>query len=285
MFLALDWGNSNLRAAVLGEGGAVLRQMDRPDGAAGLSGADFARVLQEVRATLDAGDLPALASGAVGAREGWVEAPYVPLPAEPRAVAGGLVRVPGAGLHIVPGLSMPGAILRGEETQILGLGLSDGLVCLPGTHSKWVRLSGGRVTGFRTYMTGQLFALLAAHSHLTVAGDPDCPEGFADGLSRADTEGPLSASLFRLRSDRIQGALAPHRSRAALAGLLIGAEVTHAKAMAQGEGVILCADRAMTRRYGLALTHHGVAFREEDGNAAAWRGLAEIARIAGLDHG
>ncbi|WP_425414851.1 2-dehydro-3-deoxygalactonokinase, partial [Promicromonospora kroppenstedtii] len=37
---------------------------------------------------------------------------------------------------------------------------------LPGTHSKWVRLDGGRVTGFTTAMTGELYGLLMGDSIL-----------------------------------------------------------------------------------------------------------------------
>ena len=101
MLLALDWGNSNLRAAVIAADGMVLRATARPDGAAGLSGAAFETVFNAVRDELGAAGLPALACGAVGAREGWVEAPYVRLPADPAAVARALVPVPGAGLSIV----------------------------------------------------------------------------------------------------------------------------------------------------------------------------------------
>ena len=289
MILALDWGNSNLRVAVLAEDGTVLRSITTADGAAGLSGTGFAEVLKHVRERLSAQALPALACGAVGAREGWREAPYVSLPAKPDAVARHLVEVPEAALHIVPGLchsEPPRAILRGEETQLLGLGLaggpSDAIVCLPGTHSKWVQLASGEVQGFRTYMTGELFALACRHTHLAADGDADDAEGFNEGLGRVDADTPLSASLFGLRADRILGGLPSGQSRAALAGLLIGSEVAHALAMAKGQPIILCGEPAMMRRYAVALARHGVCAEQKDGAAAAWIGLAQIARLAGI---
>src|SRR5207244_2961662 len=105
----------------------------------------------------------------------WQEAPYVRCPADADAVAAGMVRLDTAlgDAWIVPGLAtitrqgFPD-VLRGEETQIFGaLDPSvDSLVITPGTHSKWCRVSGGRINGFRTYMTGELFAVLKSHSIL-----------------------------------------------------------------------------------------------------------------------
>ena len=60
--------------------------------------------------------------------------------------------------------------MRGEETQILGVlaasGRGDGLFVLPGTHSKWARVEAGRIVGFATFMTGEVFAALKDHSLL-----------------------------------------------------------------------------------------------------------------------
>jgi 2-dehydro-3-deoxygalactonokinase len=288
MLLAIDWGNSNLRAAVLDGEGRPLRRLARPDGCSSLAPADFAPRLASIRAELGAEALPALACGAVGAREGWAEVPYVPLPAAPLDVAARLHAVPGAGLHIVPGLAAttpPRAVMRGEESQLAGLDLAEGRVCLPGTHSKWVTLEGGRVTGFRSYQTGEMFALVTRHSRIAAPGDADDPAGFDAGLARADAPLPLTASLFAIRTDRLLGALPEGQGIAAVAGLLIGAEVGHALTEGAPGPVTLCGDPAMTRRYARALARHGVPCREVDGEAAAWRGLARIARAAELAHG
>ncbi len=110
--------------------------------------------------------------GMVGSREGWVVAPYATCPAGPAEIAAAMIPVdlgdrPQA--HIVPGLfcePAPGAadVMRGEETLVLGCGVEDGLVCLPGTHPKWVVMRGGRIERFATYMTGEMYALLREHS-------------------------------------------------------------------------------------------------------------------------
>jgi 2-dehydro-3-deoxygalactonokinase len=288
LFLALDWGNSNLRGAVLDARGTPHASFSSADGCSGLGPGDFAARLGAVRAALGAEALPALACGAVGAREGWVEVPYVPLPARPIAVAVALRHVPDARLHIVPGLSMPApprGILRGEESQILGLDPGQGRVCLPGTHSKWVTLEDGMITGFESYQTGEMFAVVTRHTRIGAGGDVDDPEGFAFGLALADSPAPLTAGLFAIRTDRILGALPDAQSTAAIAGLLIGAEVAHALARLTTGPLLLCGEPSMTRRYRTALARHGIDAVEEDGTCAAWRGLARIACDAGLIHG
>jgi 2-dehydro-3-deoxygalactonokinase len=288
LFLALDWGNSNLRAAVVDAGGTAHASFSAADGCSGLGPGDFAARLAAVRAALGAEALPALACGAVGAREGWVEVPYVPLPARPIAVAAALGLLPDARIHIVPGLSVPvppRAILRGEESQLLGLDLAQGRVCLPGTHSKWVTLEKGVIAGFESYQTGEMFGLVTHHTRIGAEGDVDDPAGFAFGLALADSRAPLTASLFAIRTDRILGALPDSQSTAAIAGLLIGAEVAHALARPTPGPLLLCGEPAMTRRYRIALARHGVEAVEEDGTRAAWRGLARIACDAGLIHG
>ncbi|OBX37480.1 2-keto-3-deoxy-galactonokinase [Halomonas elongata] len=78
---------------------------------------------------------------------------------------------------IVPGLKVVRDdhvdVMRGEEVQAFGaLTLSDtasGLCCLPGTHSKWVRLEQERLTDFTTAMTGELFHAVRFH---TLPGEP-----------------------------------------------------------------------------------------------------------------
>lgn len=288
LFLALDWGNSNLRAAVLDARGTPHASFSSADGCSGLGPGDFADRLGAVRAALGAQALPALACGAVGAREGWVEVPYVTLPARPIAVAAALGHLPDVRLHIVPGLSMsapPRAILRGEESQMLGLDLGQGRVCLPGTHSKWVTLEDGLMTRFESYQTGEMFALVTRHTRIGAEGDVDDRQGFAFGLALADRSAPLTASLFSIRADRILGALPDSQSAAAIAGLLIGAEVAHALAQPTPGPLLLCGEPAMTRRYRTALARHGIDALEEDGTRAAWRGLARIACVAGLIHG
>src|SRR5207253_2700905 len=112
---------------------------------------------------------PILMSGMIGARQGWVEAPYAQCPAGLPEIASAIVTIEArtlGALGLVPGVRVDypdGApdVMRGEETQILGaltaMARSDGVFVLPGTHSKWARIKAGRIESFATYMTGEIF--------------------------------------------------------------------------------------------------------------------------------
>ena len=127
---------------------------------------------------LSAGALPILMSGMIGARQGWVEAPYAQCPAGLQEIAAAIVTIETrtlGPLGLVPGVcafDRDGApdVMRGEETQILGAlaatERTEGIFVLPGTHSKWARVEAGRIMSFSTYMTGEVFAALKDHTIL-----------------------------------------------------------------------------------------------------------------------
>jgi 2-dehydro-3-deoxygalactonokinase len=175
--IALDWGTSNLRASLLTDDGVVLETRSAPGGVMAVPERRFEAALMTL-----AGDwiaqhrCPLIASGMIGSRQGWQEAPYLECPAGLGAVASRLLRIDlqaGPTLHIVPGISCIGAdgqddVMRGEETQLWGADLPAGSVCvLPGTHAKWAWMgNGGSIGSFKTFMTGELYALLSQHSIL-----------------------------------------------------------------------------------------------------------------------
>lgn len=287
--IGVDWGSSNLRAYRFGADGAVLERRESPRGAARLARAEFPEVLRE---TLDGwlgADTLVVLAGMVGARAGWHEAPYLPCPADPAGLAAAALRVEDAPARcfIVPGLSDRNAagvanVMRGEETQILGSGLSDGTIVLPGTHSKWARVEGGRITGFSTVMTGELYALLRSQSLLGQLAEGDAPDeaAFTLGAQRAldNPAGPLPL-LFSARADVLLGSLAPTAVTSYLSGLLIGGEVA-AMREAATDGLVLICNAALAARYRVALTLAGVSdIRVVDGADAVADGLW---RIGGL---
>ena len=161
---AVDWGTSSFRAWLLGEHGEVVAGTRSSEGMATLRREEFAPVLEKHLAALGAPDhLPALICGMAGSRQGWVEARYCDLPASLSGLAALAVAAPGISrdVRIIPGLAQRSAeepdVMRGEETQLLGaIGGIEGraVACMPGTHSKWVRIEDGEVRHFRTFMTG-----------------------------------------------------------------------------------------------------------------------------------
>lgn len=284
-WIALDWGSSNLRAYAMA-GHSVLAQADGP-GAAGLGDADAfeAALLAAVGDWLGDAPMQMLACGMVGSRQGWIEAPYLDVPSAPLSAAA-MVRAPARDpridLRILPGLRQndPADVMRGEETQLAGLLALrpdfDGVACLPGTHSKWARISAGEVVGFQTALTGEMFHLLSTTSVLRHGmgqgwDDAAFDAGVTEGRRDADR---LIARLFTLRAEGLAGALPPDAARARLSGLLIGAELAAMRGWWLGQDVALIGAPALTARYATALALQGVTAAEHDGGAMSLAGLA-----------
>jgi 2-dehydro-3-deoxygalactonokinase len=290
--IALDWGTTSLRAYLLGDGGAVLERRAEPLGILHVPerdfGAAFDRITSEWRGRSSA--VPAIACGMIGSAQGWIEAPYASVPADLDSVARALVTVPGGGLLIVPGLAQRrGAadVMRGEETQLFGAMdcsaalASGGVAVLPGTHSKWARVARGRIEGFTTYITGEMFAVLSRHSilgRLAEGGGGDAPPGaaFRRGVQHArDGARGLASLVFSARSSVLVGDLAAADSLEYLSGVLIGDEVR--SGLAGGERpAVLIGEPALCRRYAVALEELGVSGAEVLGDTAPG-GLWQIA--------
>jgi 2-dehydro-3-deoxygalactonokinase len=274
-----DWGSTRLRLWRLEHG----KVAERREGPGILTAGDPGEALAS---TL--GDWPAkriILCGMAGARGGLREAAYLPCPlssgqwrtrTEPAQFSG-------AQLLIAAGLSCRDAsgradVMRGEETQVFGAmaldpALAGGLhlVLLPGTHSKWLWLDDGAILGFRTWMTGELFALLGKSS-LLATGDPGGSEdeGFAAGLARARERGALSSTLFEARAAQLVDGRGTDWARGFVSGLLIGAEVAE---MAASNAVVAIGDEVLVARYGEALAQRGVQVRRMDGEVCAIAGL------------
>lgn len=285
MLIAVDWGTSRLRAYLLGADGRIAARQESGAGIFALGDGGFDAALAPLLAGWPEA-APLLLCGMIGSRQGILEVPYLPCPADPAGLARALAPVAIAGRqgHIVPGLACePADVLRGEETLILGAGIADGLACLPGTHSKWVTLQGGIVRGFRTFLTGELFAAVAAHTivgRLMAADEPPGWEAFFDqGVAAAQTPGAaLTAQLFQGRAAVLLGKLPQAGLRPFVSGLLIGHEVAGA---APAGRVLLIGEGALLARYRRALAAFGAAIDIATAEPAP-AGLFRIARAAGM---
>lgn len=283
--IGVDWGTSNLRVMRIAEGGAVLDNRSDPRGAGGLAPDQFHDVLQEVAGDWLIQGLPVLISGMAGARGRWREMAYLPCPAGVADLATA-VASPDDAPHvcIVPGVAVFADgrlqdVVRGEETQVFGLDAPDDAVVVgPGTHSKWIRTAGGRITGFRTFMTGELFAAIRKGTILGAdMRDPGVDDdAFAAGVERALRDPAVTAALFSVRVEGLAGRLSPVSSADYLSGLLIGAEVA-AQIDVNPRPVILIGAEVLCRRYAAALALGGFHdVRIADGAAATARGLWRI---------
>lgn len=286
-WIAVDWGTTHLRAYLMGEAG-ILAEVSSADGMATLTRDAYEpALLRLVGPWLTGGTkTEIIACGMVGSRQGWMEAPYRTTPCTPLDPAT-LVAVPTGdprlNIRLVPGLrqNTPADVMRGEETQIAGvLALHpqfDGVICLPGTHSKWAHISAGEVVSFQTYMTGELFSLL---SHQSVLRHSVQSEGWdeqsftmavTDALSRPER---IAARLFSLRAEALISDLKPDAARARLSGLLIGIELAAAKPYWLGQNVILVGAQSLSDTYACALALQGVTPRQLSAAACTVAGLA-----------
>ena len=286
--ILVDWGTSSFRA-FLARDGQILDRRDSAGGILNVPPGGFKPALeQEVAAWLAAGERRVLMSGMVGSRQGWVEAPYIACPAGPADLAAALAPAPfeDATVLIVPGVrGQDGAgvpeVMRGEETQIVGvldrIG-PDATACLPGSHSKWVTVQGGRIAGFETHMTGEAFAALRGHTILgRMMRDGNTDEAaFRRGVTRALQAGGLLHHLFGVRTQGLFSQLHETEAASYLSGLLIGHEIA---AAAPAQTVHLIGAPALCGLYALALEACG-ALSEIAPPEAAAAGLARIAELA-----
>lgn len=299
---ALDWGTTSARVYRMSGDGQVLGVREAPLGVQQVRDGAFPAALRTLLGDWAADPAPRLASGMIGSRQGWVEAPYVECPADPATLAEHLCRTPGGEMTIVPGLicrDVEGVpdVIRGEETQIAGaIGADEGrvLAILPGTHSKWVRIEAGRIERFATYMTGELYAVLLAHSILGRLSAAPAAAGsgtqsgtaFSRGVERG-LHGPgLSHAIFGARTLALTGGLEATEVGEWLSGVLIGHEIKAGCAQlgADGEAILpvrIIGTDALGARYVQALAQAGIAAARGPADAAA-RGLFDVAQRARL---
>ena len=287
-WIALDWGTSNLRAWAMSADATVLAQAQSDQGMGRLAPSDFEPALLSLIGDWLSGQTPVIACGMVGSRQGWAEARYqdVPCAPLPAGFARPAVTDQRLDVRIIPGLRQtgPADVMRGEETQIAGfLSLNptwDGVICLPGTHTKWVHVSADEVVSFQTCMTGDLFAAISGHTVLRHSiGDDLDPDGFAQGLddslSRPER---LAARLFALRAEGLVDSLDPATARGRLSGLLIGSELAATKPYWLGQRVAVIGAGGLASLYVTALAAQSVAAEQVNADRATLAGLVAAYR-------
>jgi 2-dehydro-3-deoxygalactonokinase len=183
--------------------------------------------------------VPVILSGMASSTLGMIQLPYKQLPFKTDGSDLKVERVEASNdfdhdVFVISGVCSDTDIMRGEETQIVGAfdpaNKHEGLFILPGTHSKHILVKDNVVHGFRTYMTGELFALLSSNSTLTQGlvdtGEIDDgdKESFIQGVKDSVNSNLLNG-LFRVRTRFILDQLPASHNRNYLSGLLIGTEV------------------------------------------------------------
>ncbi|MBR0741840.1 2-dehydro-3-deoxygalactonokinase [Bradyrhizobium liaoningense] len=293
-YVAVDWGTSSFRLWLVDRAGQVLAERRSGEGMLTAAKAGFPAVLQSHLAAIEAPDhLPVLVCGMAGAKTGWVEAGYVDTPAPLAAILKQAARVAGEArdIRILPGIAQRDAkapdVMRGEETQLLGaLGLDaadEALVCMPGTHSKWVWVKDGTVAHFSTFMTGELFSAVSRETilSLAVAGadDTDDIASFKTAVVSAFKTPAFAANLlFTARSRQLLFGGTPAAARETLSGTLIGIELAAGlSGTVPKAGVTLIASGRLAMLYRMAFEVLSVAVTPIDADEAVRRGLSMAA--------
>lgn len=269
-WIAVDWGTSNLRAWAMSGVGDILAEATSDQGMGKLTQDAFEPALLALIEPWLADKTPVVACGMVGSRQGWQEARYRTVPCTP--CGGKATRVntrdPRLSVHLIAGLKQdkPADVMRGEETQIAGFLAAnpsfDGVICLPGTHTKWARISAGEVVSFQTFMTGELFACLSDYSvlrHSVTTKDWDdaaFSQAIDDALSKPES---MAARLFSLRAESLLNDLAPASARARLSGLLLGAELAASRPYWLGLDIAIIGTKGLSELYATALRQLGCA--------------------------
>ncbi|WP_158881554.1 2-dehydro-3-deoxygalactonokinase [Rhodanobacter sp. L36] len=298
--IGLDWGTTRLRAMLFDGDGAVHETRERPWGIRHLPDGGFDAALSSICEGWP--QVPVLAAGMVGSRQGWREVGYADTPADVDVLMAGIVAVrsaDGRQLGIVPGVrdSASMDVMRGEETQVIGA-----LACrpelsgraqllLPGTHSKWVEVRDGRIVRVSTMMTGELYAVLREHSILG-AGIPEADatttnhEAFDAGVRIARDSGAAGVltRLFSARALMLAGRLALDAVPDYLSGMLIGEEWRAGLAsgwLLPDTSPLLVGDERLCARYARAATLFRLPEADCISDASA-HGLWRIGRAAAL---
>ncbi|MCK1362725.1 2-dehydro-3-deoxygalactonokinase [Bradyrhizobium sp. 199] len=290
-YVAVDWGTSSFRLWLIDRTGKVLAERRSDEGMLAAAQTGFPAVLQAHLAAVEAPiHLPVLVCGMAGAKTGWVEAGYVDTPAPLSSILKQAARVPGEAreIRILPGIAQRDTkapdVMRGEETQLLGaLGLDavgEALVCMPGTHSKWVRVKGGIVERFSTFMTGELFSVISRESilSLAVAGAEEAEDvaSFKAAVKAAYAAPAFAANLlFGARSRQLLFGGTPAAARETLSGTLIGVELAAGlSGTVPQAGIELIASGRLAMLYRLAFEALSVAVTPNDAEEAVRRGLS-----------
>jgi 2-dehydro-3-deoxygalactonokinase len=287
--VAVDWGTSSLRGALINSEGVVLEKRAFPQGILQVAHGQFPNVLAQRFGDWTTPDTLCLISGMAGSKQGWREAPYCPCPSGFPDIAQHLQWIEADRIGIVPGLSTwnddTPDVMRGEEIQIFGAlsaqQIRSARFVLPGTHSKWAHVEDGKILGFKTYMTGEFYALLSQHSILAKTCLPDAPlkkEVFLDGVMQSQKPGGLLHHAFSARSLSLFEKLNPAQASSYISGLLIGEEIKSAKADWPDAltPLFILGNGQLTSRYGVAMEAFGLSVTTL-ADEVTWSGLWALA--------
>ncbi len=303
-YIAIDWGSSSFRAYLINQAGEIAGCVENTKGVFAHTDGDFESTLIEACGEWlkQWPQLPIVMAGMIGSRNGWIETPYVPCPVDNDRLSHHLCTLTSSldtKLQVVPGIcgnSPSGSpdVMRGEEVQIFGAlevaGLTDAMVCLPGTHSKWARVESGAVTRFSTFFTGEVFGLLKNHSSIgaILEEEPIDEDSFIGGIQYSRSSGGLLHHIFSARAKQLTQQWHGKSLSSYLSGIVIGHEFDEALNLypTTTHILVVCND-TLQHLYRLAAESFGLNATHVDASQTIIQGLSRIietSRVSEQEH-
>ena len=260
-WIAVDWGTSTFRAYLV-QNNEVSDTIETKDGMKFVKSHLFEQTLLTlIDRWLDNDKITEiLASGMVGSKQGWEEAPYQKTPCNLKSLnyITPSLKDNRISLKIFSGvcqINQPD-VMRGEETQIAGF-LNEnpnfnGSICLPGTHSKWVEIKNNNIIKFKTFMTGELFEIISKNSvliHSIKSEKIDKMELLKSVDKILQKPELFSNALFQLRADDLINSKGPTIYKSRLSGYLLAIELLGSMEFWKNNDIILIGNQYLTEMY------------------------------------
>lgn len=296
-FVAIDWGSSRFRAYLVDITGNTLDQVQSDQGIFYCEKGAFENTLWHAcKHWLNhKHKIPILMAGMIGSRDGWFETQYLPCPVSIHSLGNSIVQIPDLHSHpvyVVPGISLTSSsglpdVIRGEETQIFGAldqSLQNNLlVCVPGTHSKWVRVKNNQITRFSTFMTGEVFSVIQQCGSISsLLGECDFnKDTFLAGVDVSQNKGGLLHHIFSIRARIVSGQKDMVPDKSYLSGMLIGAEIKSAMELYPGvTDMRIIGTDALVHDYSLAFSALGISVTSTGSEKTIVKGLWKLALVS-----
>ncbi len=285
----IDWGSSNVRAFLLNDTGKVMDSRQSRKGIKFVAKGEYPAVYNEITDGWREQSRFTLMAGMVGSANGWEEAPYIPLPTSPDTIGDSIFKMRSMeNVYIVGGFSYHCPekntydVIRGEEVQVFGLitklPRADHLLCLPGTHSKWLNINADNViSSFTTVMTGDFYEAICSKTIIAMSLDEEQEESrevFERGVRLSKSSGCLMSHVFSIRGALLFGQLQKKHVCSMVSGVLIGDEIENMKQLYDTKAMIhVVAAGALCDSYARALDVFGYEYQLHDGESLSLAGM------------
>ena len=286
-WIAVDWGTTNLRIWAMDKNGRIIDKKSSKKGLKFIKEREFENTLTTLNKPwiINTKNIPIISCGMVGSKQGWKDVGYIKVPSKPinsKSIQKITIKDKRFFFYIVKGLSQnkPYDVMRGEETQIAGFIYENpnfnGIICLPGTHSKWVRFNKGKILNFTTFMTGELFSLITEHSILkySIYNKKINDKVFSSSLKEAMSQSySLLSSLFKIRAKNLLVKKFSNHARSTILGFLLGMELSTIQKIIGKKNVVIIGSPINAFLYEKALSSLKIKTVKVDSEKITLRGL------------